>query len=263
MSELNSRQDSRMAEEYERRRGVEDVMEGPLGEDGPGEGGEVRERGLFGGRHGHRGDYDEADVYASELGGGYDRRPGGVIYEGEGGYGGGYGSRPPPGAMVYEGEPGYGGGYGGRPPMPYVEGGGYGAGYGGGRYGEGGYSRRPDVVYDAPVGEASDLGTGLIDSNIRTEPDYGSSLTRPDLAGVPVGAYESRGHHGHHGARTEEEFEEERRHKRYAEAAAAAALGYGLHERHERNDAEERLEELGYDVDGRRRHDHHLFRSDS
>jgi hypothetical protein len=102
-----------------------------------------------------------------------------------------------------------------------------------------------------------------MDANIRTEPDYGSSLTRPDMAGVPVGAYERRGHHGH-GHHTEEEFEEERRHKRYAEAAAAAALGYGMHERHEKHDAEERLEELGYDSDGRRKHGHHgLFRSGS
>lgn len=261
-----------MGEEYERRRGVEE-MDGPLGEDGPGEGGEVRDRGLFGGRHGHRSDYGEADAYVSEIGGGYGRRPppvGGVMYEGEGGgYGGGYGSRLPPGAMMYEGQGGgYGGGYGGRPPMQpevvYVEGA-SGGGYGGGGYAEEGYGRRPAVVYDEPVGEVSDLGTGLLDSNIRTQPDYGSGCGRSDLTGVPAGVYENPGHyrgHGHHG-RTEEEFEEERRHKRYAESTAAAALGYGLYERHQNNEAEERLEELGYDSDGKRKHEHHLFRSDS
>lgn len=241
-----------MAEEYERR--------GVLGEDGDlGEGGEVRERGLFGGHHGRRSEYrDEASAYAAELDG---RRPGlpyepvyerpGAMAYGEPGYGRPYEGEPRygrPGAMSY-GEPGYGAR---RPEVVYVDG------------GAGGYGRRPEF-YDAPVGEASDLGTGLIDSNIRTEPDYGSSLTRPDMAGVPIGAYERRGHHGHHDGYTEEEFDEERRHKRYAEAAAAAALGYGLHERHEKHDLEQRLEELGYDSEGRpRRREHHgLFRSDS
>jgi hypothetical protein len=208
-----------MAEGYER--------EGPLRD-----GGEVRERGLFGGHHGRRNDYDEAGEYASqELGAGYGPPQGGAIYEGQqagGGYGrGGYGA----------------GGYGGR-PGGYMEGGGYGDGYEGGGYG-------------AQGGEVSDLGQGLEYSNVRARPDYGSSLQRPDLAGVPIGEYEGAGRRG---ASEEAEYDEERRHKRYAEAAAAAAVGYGLHERHERREDDERLQDLGYDEGGERRHG--LFRRD-
>lgn len=216
-----------MAEGYER--------EGPLGE--------VRERGLFG----RRNDYDEAGEYASqELGSGYGPPQGGAMYEGQqgaGGYGrGGYG-----GGEYGAGGAGYGaggGGYGGR-QGGYMEGGGYGDGYEGGGYG-------------AQGGEVSDLGQGLEDSNVRARPDYGSALQRPDLAGVPIGEYEGRGRRG--GSEEEAEYEEERRHKRYAEAAGVAAVGYGLHERHERREDEERLQELGYDEGGERRHG--LFRRD-
>lgn len=188
------------------------AYEGQLGEDGPGEGGEVRDRGLF---DGYRRGYDE---------GGYERPP--PVYEGPGG--------------------GYGAGYGGapmQPQMPYVEPG-YGGGYVGG-YGGGGYAADPYAQggYGQPVGQASDLGTGLMDSHVRREPDYGSSLTTPDMAGVPVGEYGD-----------DAEYDEERRHKRYAEAAAVAALGYGLHERHERKEDDERLEEMGTDPEAGRRH---------
>nr|PNR46525.1 hypothetical protein PHYPA_013644 [Physcomitrium patens] len=250
-----------MADEYGRER-IRDAVEG-LGEDGPVVGGEVTDRGLFGrhGRHhGYNSGYSEEDAFASELGGPYGRRPppGAVVYEGEGGFGDGYGRRPP--VMPYEGVGGgYGGGYGNEYP-PDVAGGGYGRhGYAGEDYG-----RRPGppMYVEAPV-ENSDLGTGLVDSNIRTEPDYGAGYGRPD----GTSAYEVQGRHGgkhgHLSKEEREELEDERKHKHYAEAAAAAALGYGLYERHEKRDAEDRLEELGYDSDGKKKQGHHFFRSDS
>jgi hypothetical protein len=54
-------------------------------------------------------------------------------------------------------------------------------------------------------------------------------------------------------------MDDERKHKRIAEGVAAAAVGYGLYEHHQKSEAEDKLEELGYDSDGNKKKDHHLF----
>lgn len=56
-----------------------------------------------------------------------------------------------------------------------------------------------------------------------------------------------------------EEMDDERKHKRIAEGVVAAAVGYGLYEHHQKSQAEDKLEELGYDSDGNKKKDHHLF----
>ena len=56
-----------------------------------------------------------------------------------------------------------------------------------------------------------------------------------------------------------EEMDDERKHKHIAEGVAAAAVGYGLYEHHQKSEAEDKLEELGYDSDGNKKKDHHLF----
>jgi hypothetical protein len=56
-----------------------------------------------------------------------------------------------------------------------------------------------------------------------------------------------------------QEMDDERKHKRIAEGVAAAAVGYGLYEHHQKSEAEDKLEELGYDSDGNKKKEHHLF----
>lgn len=56
-----------------------------------------------------------------------------------------------------------------------------------------------------------------------------------------------------------EEMDDERKHKRIAEGVVAAAVGYGLYEHHQKSQAEDKLEELGYDSDGNKKKEHHLF----
>lgn len=160
-----------MVDEYGWER-IRDVVEG-FGEDGFVVGGEVMDCGLFGryGRYyGYNSGYSEEDVFVFEFGGLYGCwfLFGVVVYEGEGGFGDGYGCCFL--VMLYEGVGGgYGGGYGNEYLLDVV-GGGYGwYGYVGEDYG----CCFGFFMYVEVLVENFDFGIGLVDFNIWIELDYG------------------------------------------------------------------------------------------
>lgn len=50
-----------------------------------------------------------------------------------------------------------------------------------------------------------------------------------------------------------EEFEDECKYKYYVEVVVVVVFGYGFYECYEKRDVEDRLEEFGYDFDGKKK----------